>query len=119
MLEILKKPAFQELMVDPDFAWDFGTKYARRAHVWCPECLAWTNISVVCGCRFSQLCDASEACKTQDWALLKCAGCKQQGHLLRDEPNEDDDTASDGVCKAGQNGSALITPPPTPKKRKH
>jgi hypothetical protein len=40
MLEVLKKPAFQELMADPDIAWDFGTKCASRAHVWCPEYLA-------------------------------------------------------------------------------
>lgn len=119
MFQILKKPVFQEMMADPDFAWDFGTKYASRAHVWCPKCLAWTNISVVCECGFNQLCDASEACKVQDWALLKCSHCKKHGQLLRNEPSEDDDTTSGGVRKVGRNGSALATPPPTPKKRKH
>jgi hypothetical protein len=119
MLEILKKPAFKELMADPDFAWDFGTKYASRAHVWCPQCLAWTSISVVCGCGFNQLCGASEACKAQDWAALRCAKCKKYGHLLRNEPKDNEDMAMVGASKVGKNGHTQTTPPSTPKKRKY
>jgi hypothetical protein len=118
MLEIHKKPAFQELMADLDFAWDFGTRYSSRAHFWCPRCTDWTKISVSCGCGFHGLCGKSEACNNQDWAVLKCAGCKKSGQLLRDQPNEDTETPIIGMEGATKKGSMLMSPPPTPKKRK-
>ena len=118
MLEIHKKPAFQELMADPDFAWDFGTRYGSRAHVWCPGCANWTKISVSCGCGFNGLCELSEACTKQDWAILKCAMCKKSGQVLRDEPVDDLVTPTIEIAGATKNGKTPTTPPPMPKKRK-
>jgi hypothetical protein len=118
MLEIHKKRAFQELMADLDFAWDFGTRYGSRAHFWCPGCTGWTKISANCGCGFHGLCGKSEACNKQDWAVLKCAECKKSGQLLRDQPNEGTDTPIIGLEGATKKGSMLMSPPPTPKKRK-
>jgi len=66
MLEIQRLPRFQQLMANVDFAWDFGTKYGSRAHVFCTRCSEWTKISVACGCGFSGLCEASGACTKQD-----------------------------------------------------
>ena len=60
----------------------------------------------------------SEACNKQDWAVLKCAGCKKSGQLLRDQPNEDTETPIIGMEGATKKGSMLMSPPPTPKKRK-
>ena len=118
MLEVQKKSAFQELMADPDFAWDFGTRYGSRAHVWCSGCTDWTKISVNCGCGFNGLCALSEACTKQDWAVLKCARCKKSGQLLRDEPIDELITPSIEIAEATKNERTLTTPPPTPKKRK-
>lgn len=117
MLELHKLTLFMELMADVDFAFDFGTKYSSRAHIWCAKCVAWTNISVSCSCGFQGLCGRSSACTNQEWSTLKCAGCKQQGHLLRDEPYEKPLIRT--KRPAENSGGEPSTPPPTPVKRKH
>ena len=119
MLELQSLPLFKALMADQDFSWDYGIKYASRAHLWCPECVNWTKISAKCGCGFNGLCEESETCKTQNWNALRCEKCKKQGHLLREEPKDETDLAMTGVVKVGKHGTAPTTPPPTPKKRKY
>ncbi len=118
MLEIHRLPLFQELMADGDFSWDFGTKYASRAHVYCPSCLCWSEISEDCSCGFNGLCRTSEACAGQDWSVLRCDKCKRQGQMFRDDMNDDKDLEVIGSRKLPQCEGLPRTPPATPKKRK-
>ena len=119
MLELTHLHRFKDLMSDSDFSWDYGTKYASRAHLWCPDCVDWTPISAKCSCGFNGLCEKSEVCKRQDWDALTCGICKKQGRLLREEPEDQMNKVAVGAGQDGKKGNALPTPPHTPKKRKH
>ena len=120
MLEISHIAAFQELMAHADFSWDFGTKYASRAHVWCTWCGTWTKISVDCTCGFHGLCGKSNECNYHLWGMLKCKWCNKKGHLTRDDP-EKKKKKKIVVTREDTDATACGAPtkaPSTPKKRK-
>lgn len=81
---LASQPAFRKLMHDsPEFAFAFGTKYARSPTLPCLKCKRYNAHRLgqlfKCACGFSGMCEESQLCILGAAEVRKCGFCKGCG----------------------------------------
>ena len=112
--QLMKLVPFTTLLTTKgDFCLDFATKYACHNWVYCPTCDSDVDL-VECTCGFNRLC-GYKVCSEENWAALRCTGCKFAGHLLREAPEDKGVMIGMTVVEASAPGA--LAAPVTPKRR--
>lgn len=113
--ELVRHEAFEIAFKEqPEFAWDFATKYARANSLWCSHCNDTIDL-VECRCGFYGMC-GDPICATERTDALRCTRCEFWGMLRRNVPQ------LEGIILLGELGrtdepDAPIKRPPKKRRR--
>jgi hypothetical protein len=106
--ELVRHDDFKAVLKgQPDFAWDFATRYAKANYLWCAYCKDTIDL-VECRCGFAGMC-GDPICKEGAAARLRCTRCEYWGILRREVPR------LEGNVKLGELGRTDVPDAPIRK----